>query len=284
MNVTERIGIESRGDNLLVVRVETGDDDRDDCLVEFQPFGAVTQAPSEIPVTIAVPDAEVAVKLLSLSPDNSRDFTSRVTFELTQSLLEPPEQFMFGAYATSIANRYMGLIYRREQTNLLRTQLLGGRNGSTPEPGYLMRAVALGRGYERFAIPDGDGLLCLADLTDNSVSLCLLYNMNLVSVAHMPTSGLKADDNRSVHAFGVDLKSLINFQIANCAQHGLSVPLSAMVLCGELAKPETVETLAPLFSSRVVVPQLRADHVTLLTSDDAIRFADCVAALGLTVN
>jgi hypothetical protein len=133
-------------------------------------------------------------------------------------------------------------------------------------------------------VSDGDGLLCLADLVDSSVSLCFLHNRNIVSVAYMSASELKADDPKSIQAFGVDLKSLINYQVANCAQHGLSVPLSAMVMCGMLSNPELHETLSPLFSSRVVAPQVRADRVNLLLPDSSIRFADCIAALGLTVN
>jgi hypothetical protein len=283
MTLPVRIGIEARSDRLLVVQVETADEHAE-CLIDSQPTGVITSISPDLPLTIAVPDAEVAVKLLSLPPDNSRDFSSRVTFELSQSLLEPPERFMFDAQTTSAANRFLGFIYRRDLIKLLRTRLLGERNGPSPEPRFLMRAIALSRGYDRFAVSEGDGLLCLADLADGSVSLCFLYNRKIVSVAHLTANDLVIDDGKSVHAFGIDLKSLINYQLANCAQHGLSVPLSAMVMCGDLSKLALLETLKPLFSSRVVVPQLRADLITLLASDDSIRFADCLAALGLTVN
>jgi hypothetical protein len=283
MTNPERIGIEPRKDRQLIARVESTDN-QDDCLAEFLAANAVTAVNADTPVTISVSDAEVAVKLLSLPPDSAHDFRSRVIFELTQSVLEPPEQFMFDAHRTSIASRYLGLVYRREPMQALQSRLLSTRNGSLPAPQYLMRAVALGRGYERFAVSDGDGLLCLADLVDSSVSLCFLHNRNIVSVAYMSASELKADDPKSIQAFGVDLKSLINYQVANCAQHGLSVPLSAMVMCGMLSNPELHETLSPLFSSRVVAPQVRADRVNLLLPDSSIRFADCIAALGLTVN
>lgn len=283
MTNPERIGIELRSDKQLVVRVESTES-RHDCLVEYQPTDTITQISSDTPVTLAVPDTDVAVKLLSLPPDNVHDFKSRTIFELSQSVLEAPEQFEFDAFLTSIANRYLGLVYRRELILNLQTRLLKARNGSVPTPRYLMRAVALGRGYERFAVSDGDSLLCLADLVDNAVSICFLYNRTIVSVSHMPVSGLDIADLGSIQAFGIDIKSLINYQLANCAQHGLSVPLSAMVMCGTLANPVMIDALTPLFSSRVVVPQIRDDRVSLLASDDSIRFCDCIAALGLTVN
>ena len=96
MTNPERIGIEPRKDRQLIARVESTDN-QDDCLAEFLAANAVTAVNADTPVTISVSDAEVAVKLLSLPPDSAHDFRSRVIFELTQSVLEPPEQFMFDA-------------------------------------------------------------------------------------------------------------------------------------------------------------------------------------------
>lgn len=279
-----RIGIDPRAGQKLVARVSTGEGDQIECSVESRAVSAPVELSATTPVAIAVADHEVAVKSLNLPPSNSIDFLSRVSFELSQSVLEPPELFQFDAIPTSIPNRFIGLIYRQERLGALKLRLLAFQNGSAPEPRFLMRAVALGRGYRQFAELDSDGLLCLVDLAGGAVSLCFLYNRTMVAVTHMAIGAMESTDGRSMRAFGVDLKSLINFHLADCAQHGLSVPLSAVVMCGGLAEPAMLDSVTPLFSARVVMPQLRTGGVSFGCSDESIRFSDCIAALGLTVN
>jgi hypothetical protein len=92
------------------------------------------------------------------------------------------------------------------------------------------------------------------------------------------------ESERPMRAFGIDLKSLVNFHLAGCAQSGLSVPLSTMVMCGGMTAPAMLDAITPLFSARVVVPKLGNANVTFGSTNDSIVFHDCVAALGLTVN
>ncbi len=284
MTSTDRIGIDPQTDRVLVARVTSGADSLLECSIESRAASDPAGSLSHAPITIAVPDHEVAVKSLYLPPSASLDFLSRASFELSQSVLEPPDRFHFDAVPTSMRDRYIGLIYRQERLQLLKGKLLVGQNGSIPEPRYLMRAIALGHGYNRFAQPDSDSLLCLADLAGGTVSLCLLYNRTTVAVGHMVAGALTPTDDRSMRAFGIDLKSLLNYLLAGCAEHGLSVPLSAVVMCGGLARPSVLDSLAPLFSARVVMPRLPAEGVRFDSSDESISFADSLAALGLTVN
>lgn len=284
MNALMRIGIDPRGNRMLVARATTGENGDHECSVDSRAIDAPAELAAAAFVTIAVPDHEVAAKSLYVPPSNSLDLLARASFELTQSVLESPERFQFDAVPTAIHDRYLGLVYRRERLRELQLRLLANQNGSAPEPGFLMRAVALGRGYCRFAESDSDGLVCLADLAAGSVSLCFLHNRTIVTVAHLAAGALESGDSRSIRAFGVDLKSLINYHCAGCAQHGLSVPLSAVVMCGGLAEPAILDSIASLFSARVVMPQLRTGGVRFECSDESIRFSDCIAALGLTVN
>jgi len=279
-----RIGIEPRADRVLVARVTVGETGFEEYSVELRATSAPLEVAATTPVAIAVPDHEVGVKSLSLPHSNSLDFLARVSFELSQSILEPPELFLFDALPTLIRDRFIGLIYRQERLRVLKLRLLAGQNGSAPEPRFLMRAVALGRGYDRFAESDSDGLLCLADLAGGAVSLCFLYQRTIIAVAHMAVGATESGDSRSTRAVGTDLKSLINYHLAGCAQHGLSVPLSAVVMCGGLAESAILDSVAPLSSARVVMPRLKTGSVRFDCSDESIRFSDCVAALGLTVN
>ncbi|PWB74032.1 hypothetical protein C3F09_04490 [candidate division GN15 bacterium] len=277
-----RTGIDPQPNRTLVAHTLVDDAGAIECSVELH-TGAGYEISSGVPIGIAVPDHEVAVKLLYLSPGATPDFQSRAAFELVQSVLEPGELFQFDAFPTSMRDRFLGLIYRRERLHALTSELLTAQNGSTPEPQFLMRAVALGLGYGRFAQPDSDSLVCLADLAGNAVSLCILYNRTIVAVAHMSSGNTPLADDRSRRAFGIDLKSLVNFHLAGCARHGLSVPLSVVVLCGGLAEPAVQESLAALFSARTVMPQ-KIESVRFDCPHESIRFSDCLAALGLTVN
>ena len=284
MNAVTRIGIDPRGTRMLVACVTAGENGDHECSVDSRAIDAPAELVAASSVTIAVPDHEVAAKALHVPPSNSLDLLARTSFELSQSVLESPELFQFDAVPTAIHDRYLGLIYRRERLRQLKLRLLADRNGSAPEPRFLMRAVALGRGYGQFAESDSDGLVCLVDMAAGTVSLCFLHNRTIIAVAHLAAGALESGDSRSIRAFGVDLKSLINYHCAGCAQHGLSIPLSAVVMCGGLAEPAILDSIASLFSARVVMPQIRSGGVHFECSDESIRFSDCMAALGLTVN
>ena len=124
MNRLTVVGIDRRGNSFYAVRVTEGtgrpevhsvvcyDDDHcpDDFLSEHDR------------VVLSVPDDLVQVKSLCLSHSDPIDIRIRARFELTQSLLEPENEFSFDFLILAESDRLLGLIYRNRRLEELQFQ------------------------------------------------------------------------------------------------------------------------------------------------------------------
>ncbi len=240
--------------------------------------GSVDSQPDFENPALAVPDNEVVVKRLRLNGNHQSDFHRRLSFELAQSSLEDEQLFQFDFYAIDEQNRYLGLVYRRELLARLK-QSCGVEDQSVE---YRLRSIALGKGYLAFCRQEEGDLLCLADLTSEGVSICLLLRQRLIEVAFLPCTGYDIAAAEEKDRLAIDLKTVVNFRLAALLDYGVSLPLSGLVLSGSGIDSGFCETLEKYFHVGVTSPRIHDGYLGSLADtvsiDDPIRF---LVALGL---
>ncbi len=229
-------------------------------------------------LTLAVPDNQAVVKRLRLNGNHQSDFRTRLSFELAQSSLEDEQLFQFDFHAVEEQNRYLGLVYRREL--LARLKQSCGVDDLSVE--YRLRSIALGRGYLAFCRQEEGDLLCLADLTSDGVSMCLVHRQRLIDVAFLPCVGQGIAATEEKGRLAIDLKTVVNFRLAALLDHGVSLPLSGLVFSGNGIDSQFCETLEKYFHVDVTPPRIHDGYLGSLAGtapvEDPIRF---LVALGL---
>ena len=282
-----RIGLDCRGEDFLLAEVSEGQGRTG--VVGLETAGRpiserIAANGDELTIGVTVSDCAGSVKTVRIDDDHGLDGDELVRFELSRSLLEPEREFALGVEPTGEDGRYLGVVVRRK-----RLEEIGRACGLTaPAEGvtvrYVLRSVALGKGYLGFCRPGDGDLLALVDLTDSAASICLTYKRRIIDVASIVVSEHGREDPTWAHRFGVDLKTVISFRLANLLTSGISVPLSRLFLWGEGVDEELREKMRTLFSVAVEEPVIEPaylDNTITVDGPDAVRF---LAALGLTVN
>ncbi len=231
--------------------------------------------------TLSVPDAEVLVKHLRLPGQDPGAVEQRLKFELSRSVLESEGTFLFDYHAVDDSEHYLGFIFRREQLARLAEQV-GLGTADSPALQYRLRSLGLARGYLTFCRQE-EGLVCLADVTPSSVSICLLYGSRVIDVAGLTTGGRGLDGVADQEQLAVDLKTVVSYRLNSTADRGISLPLSSLIVSGPDITSDVRDTLQRYFSVPIAPPRINPAYLEGLPSVDQPADAFLVA-LGLTVN
>ncbi|MBU0984320.1 MAG: hypothetical protein KKA42_10655 [candidate division Zixibacteria bacterium] len=229
-------------------------------------------------ITLAVPDSEAMVKHLRLAGRDPGPIEHRLRYELSSSVLEPESSFLLDFHPVDNNEHFLGFIFRRERLTLLATRS-AGKNLPIQ---YRLRAMALARGYQTFCRQD-DGLVCLADVTSTSVSICFVYGTRIVDVAHLNTGGRGLDGVADQEQLAVDLKTVVSYRLTEITDRGISLPLSSLIVSGVDGDHRVRDTLQRYFSIPVGAPAVNPAYMGDIRVENRPVHAYLVA-LGLTVN
>lgn len=268
----QRLGIDPYGEYVVAVRVDH-DGGRPVVRSAERLESADSAEVGTARCVCAVPDRDVIVKSLHVRSDQPLSQEDRARFEMAASLLDPESEFTIDLIPTAREHRVVGLAYRR-------------RDRATPPEGARvdgrMRAAALGMGYLAFGRIEPGDLLCLADIGIDAVSICLLYQKRIINLAHLSLNGFDPATERGCRQAAVELRTVVNFKLAELAEWGITVPLAKLILsgrCRDTALPEFTR----LFPSGVARPSLNEAYFDERARRSGIEPERCMVALGLTV-
>ena len=278
------IGLDIRGDGCCVARVRT---DNGSALVES--LQCVASADSLTPLlaggrsVLAVPDRNVIVKTIPPPQIQNVAVADLVRFELGRTLLDDEAEFAFDYAQAGTDGRLLGLGYRRAYLRQI-CRPWGLDDESVDRVRFRSRALALGRGYLAHCERDPGDLVALADLNPPAVSICMIYRDSVVDLAWLDITALDLAAPADRERFAVDLKTMLNFRRGSLRDSGISMPLAALIVTGDLAVDQMQPTLQQYFPSGILVPRLRPalfSDPESAASDAALRF---LVALGLAAN
>jgi hypothetical protein len=233
---------------------------------------------------IAVPDAEVQVKRLSLAGTANSSQRNRLLYELVQSVLEDEQSFVYDVHSAGSEGNWFGLIFRRQALEKLRLESgLAGAEVEQP-PEFLPRSMALGRAYLNFCRQEEGELVCLVDLSHGAASVCLVAGGEVIDLASLAVAEGSLDSPAEREQLAVDLKTIVSFRLSSLMDRGISTPLSNMVLSGRGADDDLRQVVQSYFPVGVKAPSINRGYLA-----DSVREAEPSAerflvALGLTVN
>ncbi len=235
-------------------------------------------------MVIAIPDRSVTVKRLTVPESLSVPMEDYSRFELEQSLLDSPDEFYLDYYHVEGDISAFGFALRRTiLDDTLRSY--GMSNGAASEyaVGCRTRALALALGYLTFCVAEPGRVTGLADLSGDSVSLCLIHDRRLVGVAHLGADSYEPNSYDGRHRLAIELKTVFNFLTDSSRSPEISQPLSHLVLSGPGLNPELENVIAGYFAGGIGRPKINAGFLANpgeLVNINSERF---LVALGLTV-
>lgn len=281
-----RIGLDRRSSGIYLAEVQVSDDLPE--ILALRRAGEVELAghPDITTATIACtfPDRLAQVKTIHVGLDSRFDIDDQVAFELSQSLLESPDNFSFESINTGFGSRHLGFISRREQLkDVVSSYRLPKSSDNMPSVAARCRALALGLGYINYCIPNGGELVVLVDLGGSAASIAIVLGQGVVGVAWLPLERFDLSAESGREKLAVELKTLINYNLSALMSDGISQPMTALLVSGDGADEPVSRSLDRYFSGLVRTPRLRAE---LFKGEPTIDRSDghkFVTALGLTV-
>jgi len=219
---------------------------------------------------LALPDSKVIVKRIRLTGGNRQELDKQSRFELIQSVLEDESEFILDTVPTGQNDIFLGTITRRDaltSKEIFDHKTLSGNAG---EPGHLMRAIALGRGYLSFCKEEAGDLICMTDLSSRNASLCFIYKRKIIGTAWISLEEMDLESEKDVARLAVELKTVLNYQLSSLADDGIKAPLAAMLLSGTKSNGRLIDSLkrnisidlrSPRFDSRFLADPSRIEKI-----------------------
>jgi len=262
--------VEHRAERPLVTALHTCDSDS----------LAACEALHDGQVIVAVPDDLVLVKAVRPDCAGRVDRRKQVFFELSQSLLDPVDDFLLDAFPTGLDGLMLGSAVRRSTLRMAVLDPFAAASGLTDEPACLLRAAALGRGFHRYAVREAGDFHALIDFTGQLVSLCLVHGDQPVSFGHIAADRFDRADQHDCDRLAVELKTLVDFKLMSLFEFGLTLPLAGLVIAGAEEDDPIMAALRKYFSVRISPARFNAGFYAGPVDDD-VKPGDLLVALGL---
>jgi len=285
-NHITRIGIDCTDDLIYAARVENG--------MKQPEIKALVRLPKAQKIKhhllkggklfLAVPDNKVIVKRIRLAGSDPKEHALQVRFELIQSVLEDESEFLFGSIPTAQNDLVLGTIVRRDILTADDIFDPATLTNNSDAPEYLMRAIALGRGYLGFCKEEAGELVCITDLSSRNASLCFVHKRRIVGTAWINTERINLENEKDVEKLAVELKTVLNYQLLSLAGDGINAPLAAMLLSGTKSTDELIGNLKQLSSMDLRSPEIHNGFLDDSFQAEKIPIASYLIPLGLAVN
>lgn len=228
-------------------------------------------------IILSIDESRAMIKTLNLNEPDQSLLEAKARFELAQTVLDDESGFLFDTVATGFENTYIGTIVRRKSLDL------SGRFLIDKQLKFSVRAAALARAFTTFCRRDGSQLVCLADMTDDLISICFVYQDNLIGICHLGLDGLDLNSESDFETISVELKTLINFRLESFFERGITVPLAKLFVSGAVGSKEFLEKLRTHFTVDISTPQINSGFFPDRAGLNSIPLDQYLVALGLAV-
>lgn len=274
-----RVGIDPRGDWCYVARVVWGSGrPQVKALARFHS----DQLPGHKILTGAVaiwgvPDSKAQIKRMAITPSGDIDAHDLAAFELAQGLLDDPSEFCLSAVPLSLEGEYLGMSVRRTTLEDF------GADFGDGDCGWQVRSVALTHGWITFGREQEGELIALIDFTPESATISIMHRRRIAATARIATSDVDLRAASGQRRLGAELRTVVDFRLDSLIEHGISVPLSGLLLCGADMADGLTETIDGFFSVPIVTPSISPGFFPQSADLSSVPLDRYLIALGLTV-
>lgn len=216
--------------------------------------------------------------------DESGEIEARARFELSQCVLDDADQFLFDVIPAGMANRYLGLIWRKDNGDRLLNQFGEETGERLADSGFQLRAAALADGYIKFCRPAGGDFVCLVDFAERAVSMAFVHKSGIADLACLPAMQAGLDSPRELEKAAVEIKTLAAYRINSLFADGVTTPLSSLLVSGQGCGDEVLAALGKYFSVEIARPRLNTGFISAETNHSDNPVEQYLVALGLTAN
>jgi hypothetical protein len=224
---------------------------------------------------LSVPDNLVMVKEVCIACPQANNIEEQLQFELKHSLPDSPDDFCYDTIATAQENRFICMITRKA---LLKEILPENQRIS----GFVMRAVALGRGFLHYCENQSEGLIALVDFSDRRAALCIINDQKIAALGHFDWKRLTDGGDRDMFRVAAELKTLLNFKLNSLNRNNKISNLERLYLCGYSFTDAEKEILSRKLSIRISEPIIDQACLPDSTASSEFSAGDFLVALGLT--
>ncbi len=232
-------------------------------------------------LVLSVPDHLVMTREVTITDPGNFDGGVLAEFESTQSILDNSNQFRFECIPLGATSRYQASTVRRSVLEHLTRPLERAIPEVSGGVDYVLRSVALGRGYITFCRPSPEAFVCLADMHEGTISICFVYQAMIVGLTHLATDRFDLDSDAGLEKMAVEFRTLVNFKLASLSESGVSIPLTSLLLSGEKAGDRARSMLQKFFSVELDTPHLGSSFFPDPDATSGVPVEKYLVALGL---
>ncbi|HOP05756.1 MAG TPA: hypothetical protein PLF13_00550 [candidate division Zixibacteria bacterium] len=232
-------------------------------------------------VRFSVADNRAISKNLLLPNPGKHDPLLLAQFELSQTLIEDEQVFLYSAYETAQPDRWLATAIRGELLDQLTGLLPPRDNGNRGT--VRSRGVALALGYLHFCKQTSGDFVCLVDVGREIISVALIYKGRPAQVAHLAAGRFDLDDAGGIGRMATELKMLVGLKLSALSENGISRPLSGLVLSGDCLSEPIRAAITELFRVEVAWPSISGGFFRNPGQAEKIPLEKYLVALGLTV-
>lgn len=283
MNDTNiQIGLDPRGKTVYAARVETNSGRPEiKALVRFDSNRLENHKLLDGGKRIIAIDDRLTYTHRIHMDDRSGDIKAKVGLELISMLHDDPANYYFDYAEGDTESTLFGVALRKKTYTSLLEQLFENRDTIDIQSGRL-RSLGLVQGYRKFCRPVGGDLICLLDLTGDSILLVFLHKNRLLDISTLAGDKYDLSQQADQKKLVVELKTILNYKISSFFEEGITVPLSHLVCSGEDIDEHMFGLLRNSFKVAVSRPELNSGYLQMNRENNPPLFGNYLVALGLT--
>ncbi len=234
-------------------------------------------------ILLAVPDESVILKNIPIPQNSTGNREELAKFELKQMLVDKSEEFCCDIIETDSSDRLLAIIARKAKLEQIWKYVYTVEENGIHAEGFLVRSLALGRGFLKFCTNNTERLVCLADFARDRVSLCLVLGENIMEPASFDRSQYDPETESGLARIAAELKTIINFKLSEMADRGVNASVAKLIICGG----KLTELKKLVVASRLMIPiEEPIFNRTLIDGsiiESNLLLSDFLVSLGLTV-
>jgi hypothetical protein len=284
-NAWESYGTARRGGKLLAARVES-----DGVRLKITSFLTSDDNPSGDTLDngrlfFSVDKRLSVIKKIEVKKSSPIEAARLVRFEMSQSLLEPPENFYFDFLPIDERNghrRFLSIAYHKAEVDGCADEYA---NGLRKPSGFKLDALALAAGYLTFCRTEPGDLQALIDIDADYAVLGILYKQKLRAVDCLKTPTGEKITATGAERLATELRMTLSYHLAELFREGITVPPSSIILSGRHGDDETlIKSLSRHFTTTITHPHLNEGFFQPASETiDRYRPEWFLIPLGLTV-
>lgn len=202
-----------------------------------------------------VDNSLAVIKKILIKKTPSADAVQLATFEMAQSLLDPPDSFYYDILPLNGKDgyrRFLSIAYHKREIDRLDESF--ARQLRKPS-GFKLQAAALVDGYNFFCRKEPGDLQAIINIESDTVTLAVMYKCKLYAARNLETAPGDEITPEIARKLAAEFKLILGYDLAELFQDGITVPLSRITVSGQHARNETIiSSLAERFTVRIDCP------------------------------